>query len=331
LKARKVKKLDPAGPLAENAARIVRTRVGELLGLADIALDQAEVEAQHDLRIAAKRLRYVLELTGFCLGRPADTALRRARELQDVLGEMHDCDVMLPRVRDHVASLQDADADAVRGLAGPADDVDPRLAIEAPNRPDYHGLEILAVHLAARRRLMFDRFAAFWSRQEELGTWARLERAAEAQLERSRQTREAADRVSDTARPLMAKVLFVCRHNAGRSQMSQALFERAAGGGHEARSAGTTPVERVHPDVLEAMAEVGIDLSGRVPRKLSDEDAQWADVVVTMGCGDECPYIPGKRYIDWDLEDPKGQPVEKVRATRDDIEGRVAGLLAELS
>ena len=129
----------------------------------------------------------------------------------------------------------------------------------------------------------------------------------------------------------MAKVLFVCLHNAGRSQMSQALFERAAGGGHEARSAGTTPVERVHPEVLEAMAEVDIDLSGRVPHELSDEDARWADVVVTMGCGDECPYIPGKRYIDWDLDDPKGRPLDEVRATRDDIEGRVAALLAELS
>jgi len=192
LKARKVKKLDPAGPLAENAAWIVRTRVGELLDLAEVALDQGEVEAQHDLRIAAKRLRYVLELTGFCFGRPADTALGRARDLQEILGEMHDCDVMLPRVRDHVASLQHADAEAVRSLAGPSADLDPRLAIEAPNRPDYHGLEVLAVHLAARRRLMFDRFAAFWARQEELGTWIRLERAAEAQLERARQTRRAA-------------------------------------------------------------------------------------------------------------------------------------------
>ena len=129
----------------------------------------------------------------------------------------------------------------------------------------------------------------------------------------------------------MAKVLFVCLHNAGRSQMSEALFGRAAGGEHEARSAGTTPGEHVHPEVVEVMDELGIDLAGRVPRKLSDEDAQWADVVVTMGCGDECPYIPGKRYIDWDLEDPKGRPLDEVRATRDDIEGRVAALLEELS
>ena len=128
----------------------------------------------------------------------------------------------------------------------------------------------------------------------------------------------------------MAHALFVCLHNAGRSQMSRALFERAAEGRHTAESAGTTPGDRVHPEVLEVMNEIGIDLSDRVPRKLSDELAQAADVVVTMGCGDECPYIPGKRYIDWDLEDPKGLPVERVREIRDDIAGRVASLVEEL-
>jgi arsenate reductase len=128
----------------------------------------------------------------------------------------------------------------------------------------------------------------------------------------------------------MARALFVCLHNAGRSQMSEALFLRAAAGRHEARSAGTTPAERVHPEVVEAMAELGIDLAARVPDKLSQEDAEWADVVVTMGCGDECPYIPGKRYIDWDLPDPKGRPIEEVRATRDEIAGRVRQLLDEL-
>jgi arsenate reductase len=128
----------------------------------------------------------------------------------------------------------------------------------------------------------------------------------------------------------MARALFVCLHNAGRSQMSEALFSRAANGRHEARSAGTTPGDRVHPAVVEAMSELGIDLSGRQPHKLSQEDAEWADVVVTMGCGDECPYIPGKRYLDWDLPDPKGQPLEAVRATRDEIEHRVRALVAEL-
>jgi arsenate reductase (thioredoxin) len=128
----------------------------------------------------------------------------------------------------------------------------------------------------------------------------------------------------------MARALFVCLHNAGRSQMSEALFNRAADGRHEARSAGTTPGDRVHPEVVEAMLELGIDLGDRRPHRLSPEDAEWADVVVTMGCGDECPYIPGKRYIDWDLEDPKGQPLEAVRATRDEIDRRVRALVAEL-
>lgn len=128
----------------------------------------------------------------------------------------------------------------------------------------------------------------------------------------------------------MARVLFVCLHNAGRSQISEALFDRAAEVAHEARSAGTTPAEQVHPEVVEAMAELGVDLSSRRPRKLSREDAEWADVVVTMGCGDECPYIPGKRYLDWDLPDPKGQPLEAVRATREEIERRVSDLLGEL-
>ncbi len=128
----------------------------------------------------------------------------------------------------------------------------------------------------------------------------------------------------------MANALFVCLHNAGRSQMSEALFARAAEGRHGARSAGTEPAERVHPEVIEAMDEIGIDLRGRVPRRLLEPDAQWANVVVTMGCGDECPYIPGRRYVDWDLPDPKGRPLADVRAIRDEIERRVQALLEEL-
>jgi len=128
----------------------------------------------------------------------------------------------------------------------------------------------------------------------------------------------------------MANALFVCLHNAGRSQMSQALFERAAQGRHSARSAGTTPGDRVHPEVVEVMNELGIDLSEKTPKGLTTADAEWADVVVTMGCGDKCPYIPGKRYIDWDLPDPKGQPIEAVRATRDEIERRIGELVGEL-
>jgi arsenate reductase len=128
----------------------------------------------------------------------------------------------------------------------------------------------------------------------------------------------------------MATALFVCLHNAGRSQMSQALFERAAEGRHSALSAGTTPGERVHPEVVEVMRELGIDLAGCRPQALSVELAQQADVVVTMGCGDACPYIPGKRYIDWNLTDPKGRPIEEVRATRDEIQRRVSALASEL-
>jgi arsenate reductase len=128
----------------------------------------------------------------------------------------------------------------------------------------------------------------------------------------------------------MAQVLFVCLHNAGRSQMSQALFERAARGRHVAASAGTRPAERVHPEVVEVMRELGVDLADRTPRRLTPEAAQAADVVVTMGCGDECPYIPGKRYLDWDLEDPKGLPLGEVRAIRDEIAERVEHLVREL-
>jgi arsenate reductase len=128
----------------------------------------------------------------------------------------------------------------------------------------------------------------------------------------------------------MARALFVCLHNAGRSQMSQALFERAAEGRHQAESAGTTPGDRVHPEVVEAMRELGVDVSDRRPRGLDRAAAERADVVVTMGCGDECPYIPGKRYLDWDLPDPKGRPLEEVRAIRDTIAERVEELVREL-
>jgi arsenate reductase (thioredoxin) len=128
----------------------------------------------------------------------------------------------------------------------------------------------------------------------------------------------------------MARVPFVCLHNAGRSQMSEALFTEAANGRHEAESAGTTPAERVHPQVVEVMREKGIELEGRRPQRLDRAAAERADVVVTMGCGDECPYIPGKQYIDWDLPDPKGAPLEAVRRLREEIERRVTDLAVEL-
>jgi len=130
----------------------------------------------------------------------------------------------------------------------------------------------------------------------------------------------------------MAHVLFVCLHNAGRSQMSRALFDRAAAGRHTSESAGSRadPTGRVHPAVVEAMRELDVDLSNARPQRLTRELAERADVVVTMGCGDECPYIPGKRYLDWDLQDPKDLPIEQVRAIRDDIGGRVEALVAGL-
>jgi protein-tyrosine-phosphatase len=128
----------------------------------------------------------------------------------------------------------------------------------------------------------------------------------------------------------MARALFVCLHNAGRSQMSEALFERAAGGRHSAASAGTQPAERVHPHVVDAMREVGLDLEHRRPKLLTHEVAEDADVIVTMGCGDECPYYPGKRYVDWELPDPSAMDVAATRLLRDEIDRRVRDLVAEL-
>ena len=151
MKARKVRKLDPAGPLAENAARIVLVRIEELRSFAPRALEPDAAEVQHDMRIAAKRLRYVLEATGFCFGRPAATARKRAKELQDLLGEIHDGDVMLPRLAEHRAALIAADAENVRQRAGDATDLEPGLAARAPHRTPYRGLDMLEVHLRARR------------------------------------------------------------------------------------------------------------------------------------------------------------------------------------
>ena len=189
MKARPVKKLDPSASLGENAGRIVTVRLDELTAFAPRALQRDQMTAQHDMRIAAKRLRYVLEVTGFCFGPPADTARRRARDLQNLLGEMHDCDVMLPRVRQHLDALQSEDVANVRGRAGGSPDLDPRLAAQAPHRTAYRGLDVLAVYLHARRELLFDRFVAFWERQEETRTWLRLEHAVDAHLKRAREAR----------------------------------------------------------------------------------------------------------------------------------------------
>ena len=127
----------------------------------------------------------------------------------------------------------------------------------------------------------------------------------------------------------MARVLFLCIGNAGRSQMAHAFLERR--GGHEVRSAGSRAEAQLHPEVVEAMGEIGYDLTGRTPRQLEPEaDAAWADVVVTMGCGDVCPVLPGTSYVDWALEDPVGMPLERVRELRDEIEQRVAERAREL-
>jgi arsenate reductase (thioredoxin) len=119
------------------------------------------------------------------------------------------------------------------------------------------------------------------------------------------------------------RAYFVCIASAGRSQMAQALYERLGG---EARSAGSHPEHELHPEVIEVMRELGVDLSDRRPRGIEQDDVEWADVVVTMGCGDACPVLPGKRYLDWNLPDPVGRPVEEVRALRDDIQRRVEAL-----
>ena len=126
------------------------------------------------------------------------------------------------------------------------------------------------------------------------------------------------------------EVLFVCVHNAGRSQMAAALLDRHAAGSVHVRSAGSAPGERVDPAVVEAMAEVGIDISTELPKPLTDEAVRDADAVITMGCGDACPVYPGTRYLDWDLPDPAGRPLEEIRPIRDEIDRRVRALLQEL-
>ena len=248
MKARPVKKLDPSRPLGENAARIVKVRLDEMLGFAPRALD-GKTKAQHDMRIAAKRLRYVLEVTGFCFGRPADTARRRARDLQDILGEIHDCDVMLPRVRGHLKELQRGDAAAVRERAGQAPDLDPRLAAHAPHRTAYRGLDVLAVYLEARRELLIDRFIAFWKRQEETGTWKRLERAVDGYLRRAREARRTAKAAERARQQAEAAVRAAAQAEAqaeqarlDRERASQEAEQRAEQ--HEQIQRRTTPVPR---------------------------------------------------------------------------------------
>ncbi len=128
----------------------------------------------------------------------------------------------------------------------------------------------------------------------------------------------------------LPEVLFVCVHNAGRSQMAAALLDRKGAGRVQVRSAGSEPADQINPVAVEAMAELGIDISKRFPRPLTDDGVKAADVVITMGCGDACPIYPGKRYEDWELEDPAGKDLATVRRIRDEIDGRIEALLTEL-
>jgi hypothetical protein len=167
MKARKVKGLDPGGPLAENAVKIIATRLDELHSFAEPVRDPGAVEELHDMRIAAKRLRYVLEMTAPAFGRPAAGAAKAAKKVQDMLGEIHDCDEFVPRVEAHVAKLRAEDAAALRAHAGArAKDLDPAAAREAPNRRLYRGLETLDVYLRARRVVLYEHFLREWARIE---------------------------------------------------------------------------------------------------------------------------------------------------------------------
>jgi len=177
MKARRVKGLDPECALADNLERIVRVRLDELHGFLPAALEPAEVDTLHDLRIAAKRLRYILEVAGPCFGPYAEKAEKRTKELQDLLGEIRDCDVTRPRVVALAADLQAADAQGVRASADGADDLDPALMANAGHAAAYRGLATLAVFLEARRALLFERFLELWRDLERQGFRTRLEYA----------------------------------------------------------------------------------------------------------------------------------------------------------
>ena len=177
MKARKVKGLDPGGALADNAERIVRVRLDELCSFMPRAADRGEVEALHDMRIAAKRLRYILEITGPVFGYYAQSAVKMTKDLQDLLGEIHDCDVQDPEVAAFLDRLLEADVRALTAAAGDAADLDPGAVAGAPSREAYAGLLALGVHLRTRRDLLFRRFLEMWADYERQGFRPRLERA----------------------------------------------------------------------------------------------------------------------------------------------------------
>jgi CHAD domain len=177
VKARRVKGLDPDGALADNAERIVRVRLDELCGFMPAAADPGEVVALHDMRIAAKRLRYILEVTGPCFGPYASTATKLVRELQDLLGEIHDCDVQIPETVAFAERLLSADAAALHEAAGTAEDLDPALLKQTPHARDHAGVAALHAYLQGRRLVLFDRFLELWGDYERKGFRARLEYA----------------------------------------------------------------------------------------------------------------------------------------------------------
>ena len=178
MKARRIKGLDPDAALADNAEQIVRVRLDELCGFMPTAADPGEVVALHDMRIAAKRLRYILEVTGPCFGPYAKTATKLVKDVQDLLGEIHDCDVQIPETAAFAEGLLAADAAALHVAAGAAGDLDPALLKQAPHVRDHAGLAALQAHLRARRLLLFDRFLELWADLERKGFRARLEYAA---------------------------------------------------------------------------------------------------------------------------------------------------------
>jgi hypothetical protein len=175
MKARRVKGIEPEGPVADNVQRIIEVRLDELCSFMPKAADPEEVKALHDMRIAAKRLRYLLELFAANFGDYAATAAKRAKELQDLLGEIHDCDVTLPRVDGLIRELREHDAAEVRRLAADAPDLDAELVIAAPHAAAFRGLESMAVYLRARRLLLFERFLERWTELQRQGFRARLE------------------------------------------------------------------------------------------------------------------------------------------------------------
>jgi protein-tyrosine-phosphatase len=154
--------------------------------------------------------------------------------------------------------------------------------------------------------------------------------AADMQEKTMNQRLEASPQPEGTAVEETPEVLFVCVHNAGRSQMAAGLVALRSGGRIHVRSAGSAPADEINPAAVAAMVEIGVDLGAEFPKPLTDEDVRAADVVITMGCGDACPIFPGKRYEDWDIDDPSGQGIETVRRIRDEIEARVQVLIAEL-